>query len=472
MARRTSRRNTNKGKRVIDERADLAKLIDSRSSHHATRNVERKDHGPQSSVLQEQFSAVIEKFTPPAQNEAPNGKVMQLNGLVRTARRRDDQEQQDKGSREVKTEASEPVKLSKRKLRKLAKVSLSELKSACRYPQVIEWYDCDAPSPHLLASIKSSKNVVPIPGHWQMKREYLSGRSFMEKRPFELPDVIKQTDIEVMRKTVPDKEGDQNDVSLKEASRARVQPKMGSLDIDYKKLHDVFFKLGANWRPDVLLPFGDLYYENRNLSEEAQWKRLVKRKRPGRLSSTLREIMGISEGQMPPWCMKMKNLGMPPGYPKLKVAGLNWGIENMKGEVYGEISVPSGNKKAAQLFGTIISIKEEVPTSADQEQPEKDGEKGAEEKQQVEFISEKVVETEPVTTPKLDKEQHTRHVNEDVTKSLYTVLRESKATEGHGNESKAVYMMPGTNRSNQEQDKATVSQNHGDEEAEMENFKF
>ena len=263
---------------------------------------------------------------------------------------------------------------SRRQLRKQNKPQLAYLKASVTHPEVIEWYDCDADYPYLLAAIKSSKNVVGVPRHWQMKREYLSGRSLLSKRPFELPDIIKQTDIEQMRVTLPnqisedgttvtagvDINGREEPKSLKEMSRARVRPKLASLDLDYRKLYDIFFKLGAEWKPDLMLPFGDLYYENRNMLEEGQWKRIVREKKPGVLSQGLREALGLDDGQLPLWCMAMAKAGLPPSYPDLRICCLNWDIKNMKGDVYGDLpSARIGNSGGRhRYFGTLISFEE------------------------------------------------------------------------------------------------------------------
>lgn len=158
------------------------------------------------------------------------------------------------------------------------------------------------------------------------------------------------------------------DTSLKETARARVQPKLGSLDIDYKKFHDIFFKLGANWKPDYLLPFGDLFYENRNLYEEARWMKLVREKKPGKISADLRKIMNMGEGKLPPWCMKMKSLGMPPGYPTLKIAGLNCGIELIKGDMYGTLSSGKDSKDKIKYFGEMVAV-EEAEAKLAEDQP-------------------------------------------------------------------------------------------------------
>lgn len=476
MARRSGRRSQKRGKKVVEDRTSIARLIDSRAAvHHKKQNPTSKDDNTLTSKLQEQFGAVLDRFKISIEKSSSDSGIEHTNSLVHQAKGTEDQVREDNNTQDEEDKKPDLKEMSKRKLRKLTKPSLSQLKSSSIYPQVIEWYDCDAPYPYLLATIKSSKNVVPIPGHWQMKREYLSGRSLMEKRPFELPNIIKQTDIEIMRKTLPDKEAAQNDTSLKEISRARVQPKMGSLDIDYKKLHDVFFKLGANWKPEVLLPFGDVYYENRNLYEEAQWKKLVKEKTVGRLSSGLREIMGISEGQLPPWCMKMKNLNMPPSYPNLKVAGLNWGIENMKGEIYGVLDSPSSNRMTTSLFGRIISIKDEnLELSQEDNSNHVSEEKGKVLRPIQNDYKEKLTEVQSTTVDK-PKVEERRLQTDDTTKSLYTVLREGTVDDvARGNGSKAVYVMPGTDGEDSEKREAASSkpEDGEDDQENIENFKF
>lgn len=104
---------------------------------------------------------------------------------------------------------------------------------------------------------------------------------------------------------------------------------------------------------------------------------MVNRKRPGRISQELREIMNLPEGQLPPWCMKMKDVGLPIGYPNLKIAGLNWDITNLKGDVYGKI-IPHGQSRAKnqtkKYFGALISF----------ETPEFETTKGDEEVDRVE----------------------------------------------------------------------------------------
>lgn len=338
MGKSAKARRLQKSKKVRSQekgfktREDLASLID---DVRAQRNSESQPpHSSKSNeiatkddVLQE-FQSIFAKFQAPDKSDEPasNSQNKRIDA---------GSEEQDLEEDEIKPAllAKSNYSISNKKLRKLSKPSLSQLKSTVAYPEVIQWYDCDAQDPVLLSKIKSQKNVVPVPGHWQLKRGYLSARSVLAKKPFELPDIIRQTNIEEMRSTLPNQ--DTGDKSLKEASRARVRPKLGSLDLDYRKLHDAFFKFGANWKPDLLLSYGDVFYENRNLEEEAKWCIMERDIRPGRIGKTLRAAMGLPEGKLPPWCSKFKELGMPPSYYGFKVAGVNWDITNLHGDVYG-----------------------------------------------------------------------------------------------------------------------------------------
>lgn len=361
MARRSKKHgnkgnNGNNGVR-LDGRLQLVQMIEQRknttgkvgkSNNTATQGI-RKDE-----KLEEMFADVLKKFD--TEEKTAQLNVVDKGDVVTRHETLEKDNDSNKISDNAVTDESGP---SRRQQKKLNKPTLAKLKTSVIHPEVIEWYDCDANYPWLLASIKSSKNVVPVPSHWQLKREYLSGRSLLSKKPFELPGIMKLTDIEQMRSTLPTNENETNDKSLKELSRARVQPKLGSLDIDYRKMYNIFFKLGANWKPDLLLPFGDMYYENRALADESHWNKIVKEKVPGKLSTELRTIIGMNEGQLPPWCAAMNEVGLPPSYPDMKIAGLNWDISNMKGDTYAKVTNPiktSKNKNKNEYFGTIITF--------------------------------------------------------------------------------------------------------------------
>ena len=94
---------------------------------------------------------------------------------------------------------------------------------------------------------------------------------------------------------------------------------------------------------------------------------LVKNIRPGNISDKLREAMGLPEGKLPPWCAKMKDFGLPPGYPNLRIAGLNWGIENLNGNVYGSLKQTASGKKHGELFGKKVFFGEEQESESESE---------------------------------------------------------------------------------------------------------
>ncbi|GAB1313065.1 Spliceosome associated [Madurella fahalii] len=202
-------------------------------------------------------------------------------------------------------------KLSKKKRKKLNKLSIAELKALVRNPEVVEWHDVSSSDPRLLVQIKAQRNIVPVPGHWSLKREYLSSKRGIEKPPFKLPKFIAETGITEMRDAVLEKQAEQ---TLKQKQRERVQPKMGKLDIDYQKLYDAFFR--HQTKPD-LTRFGDVYYEGK------EWEADYKVFKPGEISDALREALGMQPGFPPPWLLQQQRVGPPPSYPTLKIPGLN-----------------------------------------------------------------------------------------------------------------------------------------------------
>ena len=202
-------------------------------------------------------------------------------------------------------------KLSKKKRKKLNKLSIAELKALVRNPEVVEWHDVSSSDPRLLVQIKAQRNIVPVPGHWSLKREYLSSKRGIEKPPFKLPKFIAETGITEMRDAVLEKQAEQ---TLKQKQRERVQPKMGKLDIDYQKLYDAFFR--HQTKPD-LTRFGDVYYEGK------EWEADYKVFKPGEVSDALREALGMQPGFPPPWLLQQQRVGPPPSYPTLKIPGLN-----------------------------------------------------------------------------------------------------------------------------------------------------
>ncbi|KAJ8276182.1 hypothetical protein COCON_G00079340 [Conger conger] len=141
----------------------------------------------------------------------------------------------DDSDEETKTDAP---KMSKKKLRRMNRLTVAELKQLVARPDVVEMHDVTAQEPKLLVHLKATRNTVPVPRHWCFKRKYLQGKRGIEKPPFELPEFIKRTGIQEMREALQEKEDAK---TMKTKMREKVRPKMGKIDIDYQKLHDAFF---------------------------------------------------------------------------------------------------------------------------------------------------------------------------------------------------------------------------------------
>ena len=207
-------------------------------------------------------------------------------------------------------EAGQP-KMSKKKRKEQNKLSVAELKALVQKPETVDWTDTSATDPRLLVHIKAYRNVVPVPSHWSLKREYLSSKRGVEKPAFSLPKFIQETGIAEMRDAVLEK---QDQASLKQKQRERVQPKMGKLDIDYQKLYEAFFRFQT--KPE-LTRYGEVYYEGK------EYETNLKHLRPGELSEELKEALNIPPGAPPPWLINQQRFGPPPSYPALRVPGLN-----------------------------------------------------------------------------------------------------------------------------------------------------
>lgn len=120
-------------------------------------------------------------------------------------------------------------------------------------------------------------------------------------------------------------------MSAKKKNRGRVAPKMGQLDVDYRTLHDAFFKhQNREHIRAKLTKMGDLYYEGREFETQKSSDLQV----GGPLTARLREALDMTaENSPPPWLINMQRFGPPPSYPNLKIPGLNAPI--MEGSSYG-----------------------------------------------------------------------------------------------------------------------------------------
>lgn len=299
----------------------------------------------------------------------------------------DDEEDEEKKHDEKK-------KLSKRKMKKLTRLSVAELKQLVSRPDVVEMHDVTARDPKLLVQLKAHRNTVPVPRHWCFKRKYLQGKRGIEKPPFDLPEFIKKTGIMEMRAALQEKE-DQR--TLKAKMRERSRPKLGKIDIDYQKLHDAFFKWQTKPRMTI---HGDLYYEGK------EFETRLKEKKPGDLSDDLRTALGMPVGSSahkvpPPWLIAMQRYGPPPSYPNLKIPGLNapipdscsfgyhaggWGKppvdesgKALYGDVFGQQNRDYQNDAAEEevdrtIWGELESESEEEESEEEESEAEEEGE--------------------------------------------------------------------------------------------------
>ncbi|ORY07172.1 hypothetical protein BCR34DRAFT_29182 [Clohesyomyces aquaticus] len=258
---------------------------------------------------------------------------------------------------EIPEEDDEQKRLSKKARKQLNKLSIAELKALVKKPELVEWTDVSSSDPQLLVALKAQKNVIPVPPHWSLKREYLSSKRGIEKPPFALPKFIQETGISEMRDAVLEK---QAEMTLKQKQRERVQGKLGKLDIDYGKLYDAFFR--RQTKPE-LTRYGEVYYEGKEFETN------LRHLRPGELGEDLKEALGMQPGAPPPWLVNQQRFGPPPSYPSLRIAGVNasippgasWGYAPGQ---YGKPPVDDrgGPLFGGDLFGQVIAEEAAQPT--------------------------------------------------------------------------------------------------------------
>uniref|UniRef100_A0A7E4VRX9 PSP domain-containing protein n=1 Tax=Panagrellus redivivus TaxID=6233 RepID=A0A7E4VRX9_PANRE len=258
--------------------------------------------------------------------------------------------------------AGEAISLSRKKLRLAMQPSIASLKASAKRADIVEWADVTSRDPFLLVELKTYRNTVPVPRHWNAKRKYLAGKRGFERPPFDLPDFIKRTGIMEMRETAWEKEEAQ---TLKSKMRERARPKMGKIDIDYQKLHDAFFKWQT--KPN-LTRMGELYYEGKEL--EAQ----MRDKKPGQMTDELRIALGMPIGPTanrfpPPWLIAMQRYGPPPSYPNLKIPGLNCKIPEGCSFGYhaGGWGKPPVDEYGKPLYGDVFGLEAGIAASFEED---------------------------------------------------------------------------------------------------------
>ena len=242
----------------------------------------------------------IESLTKEKQQKIPQEKI-----------EKDKKENSDDSSSENDKEIipEESRKKRKKMIKEQGQSSLADLKAKAPYPEVVEPWDTNANDPELLIHFKCMPNTVPVPIHWAQNGKYLQSQRGKVRKPYKLPDYIEATGISRIRLIeIP------VHISLQQKTRRRMRPKLGRTDIDYQILYDAFFKYQTKKR---LTKLGEVYYEGKETD-----KRMSKY-RPGKLSRTLRNALGISASTIPPFVQNMQRYGPPPAYPFLKIPGVN-----------------------------------------------------------------------------------------------------------------------------------------------------
>ncbi len=268
------------------------------------------------------------------------------------------QEEQAETSKRIKIWKSEKesaaaaaVALTKKQRKEEKRFRVAKLKQLVAKPEVVDMHDVSAPDPLLLIHLRTLRNAVPIPRHWKQKRKYLQAKRGSDKIPFQLPEYIAATGVATMRAAQIEKD-DQKKGKAKQ--REKMQGKSGKLDIDYRVLRDAFFK---HQTKPKLTGFGDMYFEGKEFEVD------VKTKRPGFLSTKLRQALGMSETSPPPWLLNQQRVGPPPSYPNLRIPGINAPLP--PGCEYGFHSGGWGKPPVDQydrpLFGDVFGVEREDP---------------------------------------------------------------------------------------------------------------
>lgn len=236
-----------------------------------------------------------------------------------TAKNNEEEDQADDVENEDdSTKQPSSSRMSRKKWKEERRNLISNLKSIVPDPSVVDSWDITATDPVFLATLKSVQNSVSVPINWHQKRKYLQNKRGLEKRTIPLPSYIAALGLDVTRDA--QREADSKK-TLKQKQRERMRAKISSTDLaleDERRLRDAFFKFQT--KPS-LTALGDVYYELREL--EVDSKHFV----PGVLSNELKLALAMSVKHdvidAVPWLVGMQRWGPPPGWPGMRVRGVN-----------------------------------------------------------------------------------------------------------------------------------------------------
>lgn len=266
---------------------------------------------------QEQYGEILEamkRFTQRGvveeREEVPEENETESNTKLTKEPSKTDTTQEANGKE--KANGKKKSKKSRRQQKEETRNLIARLKALADRPELVDAWDVTARDPLLLVHLKSWPNTVEVPANWRQKRKYLQNKRGMEKRPFRLPSYIANTGVGALRDAQVDSDDKK---TLKQKQREKMRAKTGrGVEIDEVVMHDAFFKFQTK---PTLSGHGDLYYELRELEVDNSAFE------PGVISSGLRAALGIGQDDPPPWLINLQRFGPPPGYPNLKIPGLN-----------------------------------------------------------------------------------------------------------------------------------------------------
>ncbi len=72
-------------------------------------------------------------------------------------------------------------------MKKMRWLKVAQLKALVKRPDLVEAWDITAPDPIFLCDLKTVKNTIPVPRHWNQKSKFLQTKRGILKPMFKLP---------------------------------------------------------------------------------------------------------------------------------------------------------------------------------------------------------------------------------------------------------------------------------------------
>ena len=119
-------------------------------------------------------------------------------------------------------------KMSRSQKKKMRWLKVADLKARAKRPDLVEAWDITAPDPLFLCELKTLKNTIPVPRHWNQKSKFLQTKRGILKPMFKLPEFIEATGISKLRDPFSERDGSK---MVREKMKERMNPKLGKIDI-------------------------------------------------------------------------------------------------------------------------------------------------------------------------------------------------------------------------------------------------